>query len=115
MNEIDNIANFLNNKFKKCLAINGPWGVGKTYLWKQVENKLSKINKNRKIVYIDLFGKKSYKQILEEIVFKVHMGYNKIVNVASQVITKTAKFKSARVISINPDTIFSFLKKELFY
>ncbi|HED5389943.1 TPA: AAA family ATPase [Campylobacter jejuni] len=114
MNEIDNIANFLNDKSKKCLAINGSWGIGKTYLWKQVENKLSKINKDKKVVYIDLFGKESYKQILEEIVFKVHVSYNKIANVASQIISKIAKFKSAGVISINPDAIFSFLKKEDF-
>ncbi|HDX3473044.1 TPA: hypothetical protein ROD47_001788, partial [Campylobacter jejuni] len=48
--------------------MNGPWGVGKTHLWKQVEKKLSKVNKDKKVVYIDLFGKESYKQILEEIV-----------------------------------------------
>ncbi|ECL0944044.1 AAA family ATPase, partial [Campylobacter jejuni] len=72
MNKIDNIANFLNKKSKKCLAINGPWGVGKTHLWKQIEKKLSKVNKDKKVVYIDLFGKESYKQILEEIVFKIH-------------------------------------------
>ncbi|HDZ5107358.1 TPA: AAA family ATPase [Campylobacter jejuni] len=114
MNKIDNITNFLNNKSKKCLAINGSWGIGKTYLWKQVENKLSKINKDKKVVYIDLFGKESYKQILEEIVFKTHMSYNKIANIISQIISKTAKFKSAGVININPDAIFSFLKKEDF-
>lgn len=114
MNKIDNITNFLNNKSKKCLTINGPWGIGKTYLWKQVEKKLSKINKDRKVVYIDLFGKESYKQILEEMVFKIHASYNKIANVASQIISKIAKFKSAGVININPDAIFSFLKKEDF-
>ncbi len=32
------------------------WGIGKTYLWKQVENKLSEINADKKVVYIDLFG-----------------------------------------------------------
>lgn len=32
MNKIDNIANLLNNNSKKCLAINGTWGIGKTYL-----------------------------------------------------------------------------------
>ncbi|EDP5852771.1 hypothetical protein FWA56_08385, partial [Campylobacter jejuni] len=51
MNKIDNIANFLNKKSKKCLAINGPWGIGKTHLWKQVEEKIN----DKKVVYIDLF------------------------------------------------------------
>ncbi|EFB0735368.1 AAA family ATPase [Campylobacter jejuni] len=114
MNKIDNIANFLNKKSKKCLAINGPWGVGKTHLWKQVEKKLSKVNKDKKVVYIDLFGKESYKQILEEIVFKIHGNYNKIMNTFSQITTKIAKIKSAGTININPDAIFSFLKKEDF-
>ncbi|EOH0251035.1 P-loop NTPase fold protein, partial [Campylobacter jejuni] len=114
MNKIDNIANFLNKKSKKCLAINGPWGVGKTHLWKQIEKKLSKVNKDKKVVYIDLFGKESYKQILEEIVFKIHGNYNKIMNTFSQITTKIAKIKSAGTININPDAIFSFLKKEDF-
>ncbi|WP_257933170.1 KAP family NTPase [Campylobacter lari] len=114
MNKIDNIANFLDNNSKKCLAINGSWGIGKTYLWKQVENKLSEINADKKIVYIDLFGKESYKQILEEIVFKIHGNYNKIANTFSQIIAKITEIKSAGTININPDAIFSFLKKEDF-
>lgn len=114
MNKIDNIANLLNNNSKKCLAINGAWGIGKTYLWKQVENKLSEINADKKVVYIDLFGKESYKQILEEIVFKIHGNYNKIINTFSQITTKIVKLKSAGTVNINPDTIFSFLKKEDF-
>lgn len=47
-------------------------------------------------------------------VFKIHASYNKIANIISQIISKTAKFKSAGVININPNTIFSFLKKEDF-
>ncbi|MCV3428740.1 KAP family NTPase [Campylobacter sp. IFREMER_LSEM_CL1904] len=114
MNKIDTIANFLDNNSKKCLAINGSWGIGKTYLWKQVENKLSEINADKKIIYIDLFGKESYKQILEEIVFKIHGNYNKIANTFSQIIAKITEIKSAGTININPDAIFSFLKKEDF-
>lgn len=73
-----------------------------------------KINTDKKVVYIDLFGKESYKQILEEIVFKIHGNYNKIMNTFSQITTKIAKIKSAGTININPDAIFSFLKKEDF-
>ncbi|HDV7510111.1 TPA: AAA family ATPase, partial [Campylobacter jejuni] len=114
MNKIDKIANFLKNKSKKCLAINGPWGVGKTHLWKQVENKLSKISKNRKIVYIDLFGKESYKQILEEIVFKLYGTYNNTSKIATDTITNFVEKLSCGFININPDSIFSFLKKDDF-
>lgn len=57
---IDKIAEFLTSKSRVCLTINGHWGIGKTHLWKQVEEK---INADKKVVYIDLFGKESYKQI----------------------------------------------------
>ncbi|EIF7625269.1 AAA family ATPase, partial [Campylobacter jejuni] len=83
---IDKIAEFLISKSRVCLTINGHWGIGKTHLWKQVEEK---INADKKVVYIDLFGKESYKQILEEIVFKIHQNYNKIANVTSRIISKT--------------------------
>ncbi|MCW1363412.1 P-loop NTPase fold protein, partial [Campylobacter jejuni] len=108
---IDKIAEFLTSKSRVCLTINGHWGIGKTHLWKQVEEK---INADKKVVYIDLFGKESYKQILEEIVFKIHQNYNKTVNVTSRIISKTINIKSAGIININPDAIFSFLKKEDF-
>ncbi|HEC1891637.1 TPA: AAA family ATPase [Campylobacter jejuni] len=112
MDKIDNIANFLNNNSKKCLAINGVWGIGKTYLWKQVEKKLS--NKDKKVVYIDLFGKESYKQIFEEIVAILHGNYNKITQTTLKSLEDLVKCISGGLISLNSDTIFSFLKKKDF-
>ncbi|EAI4647895.1 hypothetical protein PQO68_001339 [Campylobacter lari] len=114
MNKIDNIANFLDSNSKKCLAINGSWGIGKTYLWKQVENKLSEINADKKIVYIDLFGKESYKQILEEIVVSLHGDYNKITKTTFKGLEGLVKSISGGLIDIDSDAIFSFLKKEDF-
>ncbi len=114
MNKIDNIANLLNNNSKKCLAINGTWGIGKTYLWKQVEKKLSEVDKDKKVVYIDLFGKESYKQILEEIVVSLHGDYNKITKTTFKGLEGLVKGISGGLININSDTIFSFLKKEDF-
>lgn len=114
MNKIDNIANLLNNNSKKCLAINGTWGIGKTYLWKQVEKKLSEVDKDKKVVYIDLFGKESYKQILEEIVVSLHGDYNKITKTTFKGLEGLVKGISGGLINIDSDTIFSFLKKEDF-
>lgn len=108
MKQTDKIIEILKDKSKICLVINGSWGIGKTHLWKQVEKKLSEDKKEKKVVYIDLFGKESYKQILEEIVFKIHGNYNKIMNTFSQITTKIAKIKSAGTININPDAIFPF-------
>ncbi|EPC5294861.1 P-loop NTPase fold protein [Campylobacter coli] len=53
---IDKIAEFLTSKSRVCLTINGHWGIGKTHLWKQVEEK---INADKKVVYIDLLAKKA--------------------------------------------------------
>ncbi|HEB9303908.1 TPA: AAA family ATPase [Campylobacter coli] len=114
MNKIDNIANLLNNNSKKCLAINGTWGIGKTYLWKQVEKKLSEVDKDKKVVYVDLFGKESYKQILEEIVVSLHGDYNKITKTTFKGLEGLVKGISGGLINIDSDTIFSFLKKEDF-
>ncbi|WP_051604711.1 P-loop NTPase fold protein [Helicobacter rodentium] len=111
------IAEFLiENKIENvCLAIQGAWGAGKTYLWKEVEKEIEKINKEKQVVYIDLFGKESYKQILEEIVLKVNGIHN-------EVLEKAAKFTSGAIKlivpavpkNINLDSIFSIFKKEDF-
>nr|WP_243705641.1 P-loop NTPase fold protein [Campylobacter lari] len=92
--------------------MNGSWGIGKTYLWKQVEKKLSK---DKKVVYIDLFGKESYKQILEEIVVSLHGDYNKITKTTFKGLEGLVKSISGGLIDIDSDAIFSFLKKEDFY
>lgn len=96
------------------MAINGTWGIGKTYLWKQVEKKLSEVDKDKKVVYIDLFGKESYKQILEEIVVSLHGDYNKITKTTFKGLEGLVKGISGGLINIDSDTIFSFLKKEDF-
>ncbi|WP_234126476.1 P-loop NTPase fold protein [Campylobacter sp. TTU_617] len=114
MNKIDKIANFLNSKSKKCLAINGSWGIGKTYLWKQVEKEITLNFDNKKVIYVDLFGKENYKQILEEIVFKLYGTYNNTSKIATNTITNFVEKLSCGFININPDSIFSFLKKEDF-
>ncbi|MBF7066884.1 hypothetical protein IY885_01210, partial [Campylobacter volucris] len=124
------IKNFLEDKNNYSLLIYGSWGVGKTYLWKEVENEINpktthkenlwkkfKSNVNffnhliilisiikqcvgitlisivkyfnlcnyiensnkqlKNIVYISLFGKEHYKEVLEEITLKAYK-HNKI-------------------------------------
>ncbi|EAL0242114.1 S24/S26 family peptidase [Campylobacter jejuni] len=108
---IDKIAEFLTSKSRVCLTINGPWGIGKTHLWKQVEEK---INTDKKVVYIDLFGKESYKQILEEIVFKLYGTYNSIIEKASNIASKLIEKVSCEFIKIEPNAVFSIAKKDDF-
>ncbi|MBZ7936523.1 hypothetical protein H2279_07765 [Campylobacter sp. B0100352/1] len=104
------------------MFINGKWGVGKTYLWKEIENEISNTKKDfelnkvklnffshlkylyefiilivkflikyfsycefikqedesLRVIYISLFGKEHYKEILEEITLNSYK-YNKLV------------------------------------
>lgn len=112
--KVAKVSKYLTTKEKQCLAILGVWGVGKTYFWKQVEKVIALKFSNKKVIYIDLFGKENYKQILEEIILKLHGNYNKIINIFAQITFRIAKFKSAGIADINPGTIFSCLKKNDF-
>ena len=78
----EKIERFLKDEEDYSLLIKGNWGVGKTYLWKEIQNASNlntqsfgeKIKKcfcrDKNIIYISLFGKESYKEVLEEIVIK---------------------------------------------
>ncbi|WP_257005833.1 P-loop NTPase fold protein, partial [Helicobacter pullorum] len=131
----EQIKNFLEDKENYSLLISGSWGVGKTYLWKEIENELnpkithkenlwkkfkSNINffnhlmilisiieqyvgiilmgiikyfnlcnyienlnkiensnkQEKNIIYVSLFGKEHYKEVLEEITLKAYK-YNR--------------------------------------
>ncbi|MBZ7940273.1 P-loop NTPase fold protein [Campylobacter molothri] len=117
----EQIKIFLEDKNKYSLFIKGKWGVGKTYLWKEIENEISntkkdfelnkiklnffshlkylyefiilivkflikyfsycefiKQDKSLRVVYISLFGKEHYREILEEITLNSYK-YNKLV------------------------------------
>ena len=65
----EKIEKFLEDERYYSLLIKGKWGVGKTYLWKEIQDK-SFQQPEKNIIYISLFGKESYKEVLEEIVIK---------------------------------------------
>lgn len=107
------IVDFLIENENVCLVIQGAWGIGKTYLWKKgIEEDIKNKNKDKRVVYIDLFGKESYKQILEEIVLKVNGSHNEVVKKVSQLASNTIKLTG--VANANLDSIFSILKKRDF-
>lgn len=118
----EQIEKFLGDKDNYSLFIKGKWGVGKTYLWKEIENEISntkkdfelnkiKFNlfshliylykfivfifkfifkyfsyyefvkqedKSLRVIYISLFGKEHYKEILEEITLN-SFNHNKLI------------------------------------
>ena len=117
------IIEILKDDKSVCIAITGEWGVGKTYFWKNyIQNKIEKTKicfwkkltkkyRKDKVVYITLFGKEHYSQILEEIVMQVCERHNKFAKNATNVISALAKLAN---VNINPDALFSTLKKENF-
>ncbi|WP_257396715.1 KAP family NTPase [Campylobacter lari] len=108
------IINYLISKEKQCLVILGSWGCGKTYFWKQIEKEITLNFNNKKVIYIDLFGKESYKQVIEEIVVSLHGNYNNITKKTFKGLEGLIKGASGGLINIDSDVIFSFLKKEDF-
>lgn len=108
--QVKEIKNYLERDDKKCLVINGSWGIGKTYLWKKAEDKLSR---TKKVVYIDLFGKESYKQILEEIVFKVNGKINERLKILLKFSSKIPS-KITDIIKIGAEALFSLLERKDF-
>ncbi|MCV3551736.1 KAP family NTPase [Campylobacter sp. CNRCH_2013_0855] len=108
------MINYLISKEKQCLAILGSWGCGKTYFWKQIEKEITLNFNNKKVIYIDLFGKESYKQVIEEIVVSLHGNYNNITKKTFKGLEGLIKGVSGGLINIDSDVIFSFLKKEDF-
>lgn len=108
------IINYLISKEKQCLVILGSWGCGKTYFWKQIEKEITLNFNSKKVIYIDLFGKESYKQVIEEIVVSLHGNYNNITKKTFKGLEGLIKGASGGLINIDSDVIFSFLKKEDF-
>ncbi|EAK0443791.1 NTPase KAP [Campylobacter lari] len=108
------IINYLISKEKQCLVILGSWGCGKTYFWKQIEKEITLNLNSKKVIYIDLFGKESYKQVIEEIVVSLHGNYNNITKKTFKGLEGLIKGASGGLINIDSDVIFSFLKKEDF-
>lgn len=95
------ITSFLSKSSDYAIQLIGPWGVGKTYLYKNtIEEIVSKqevyndATKNYKPIYISLFGLKSIEEIQDKIVFelfeskvfkKYRQRYNKSIKVTKNI------------------------------
>ena len=114
MSKVDSIKNILlQSDNGLCIAIRGTWGIGKTYLWKQIQEDIEKSTKQR-VVYISLFGKEHYSQVLEEIVLQLFRNHNEIAKKASKLISKTINIISSGQITIEAESLFSVLQKKDF-
>ena len=75
--KINHLLQSLINTNKKAILIDGPWGVGKTYGIKEFIDE-HKNDKETKIIYITLFGKKTIEEIHTQIYSQIHPGVNLI-------------------------------------
>lgn len=54
------------------VALNGEWGIGKTFFWnKFIEDNFSDRVKNKEVVYVSLFGKETIKDIQSDIILQI--------------------------------------------
>lgn len=78
------------------ILINGPWGIGKTYFWKEFSAKINDNkpeNKQEKIAYISLFGKNDISEIRSEALLQI-FGANKFVDNTNKLLAKLGPFFS---------------------
>lgn len=95
---------------KRVIALKGGWGIGKTYLWKEIAEKNDKhsvfdichkilwlfsskvrAKKEYKIGYVSLFGKKSFDEITQEAILSLYFK-NKPRNIFEWLLLKTKSF-----------------------
>ena len=107
---IDIINNALQSDNKKVIVLKGNWGIGKTYLWKQIAEQNDKhsifdichkiqwlfsskvrAKKEYKTGYVSLFGKKNFNEITQEAILSLYFK-NKPRNIFEWLLIKTKSF-----------------------
>ncbi|EOH1933139.1 P-loop NTPase fold protein [Campylobacter jejuni] len=101
---------FEENKNKPItIAINGKWGIGKSYFWKNEIAPLLKKNLGITPIYTSIFGKKDENEIVKDLVSQFLTIENKNANTIRDFIEGTFKLFGK---NIDIDLLFKFLKKE---
>ncbi len=107
---IDIINNALQSDNKKVIVLKGDWGIGKTYLWKEIAEKNDKhsffdichkihwllssevrAKKEYKTGYVSLFGKKDFNEITQEAILSLYFKH-KPRNIFELLLIKTKSF-----------------------
>lgn len=107
---IDIINNALQSDNKKVIVLKGDWGIGKTYLWKEIAEKNDKhsffdisnkihwllssevrAKKEYKTGYVSLFGKKDFNEITQEAILSLYFKH-KPRNIFEWLLIKTKSF-----------------------
>ncbi len=98
-----------------AIAINGDWGIGKTYLWKNGLAPLIKDKFKKNPIYTSVFGKKDEQAIIEDLVAQFLSTEKQKTNPIRNIINGILSFLSMHFgvkINVNVDFLFKMLKKE---
>ncbi len=98
-----------------AIAINGEWGIGKTYLWKNELAPLIKDKFRKNPIYTSVFGKKDEQAIIEDLVAQFLSAEKQKTNPIRNIINGILSFLSVHFgvkINVNVDFLFKTLKKE---
>jgi hypothetical protein len=76
----DRLKELLNYEEPLGIVIRGEWGVGKSYFWKDFSERYLK---NKKVVYISLFGKGSLKELKEDMIVQTFKFYKQAKRIIS--------------------------------
>ncbi|MBH0296186.1 hypothetical protein I6945_03720 [Helicobacter pylori] len=98
-----------------AIAINGEWGIGKTYLWKNGLAPLIREELKKNPIYTSVFGKKDEQAIIEDLVAQFLSAEKQKTNSIRNIINGILSFLSVHFgvkINVNVDFLFKMLKKE---
>lgn len=98
-----------------AIAINGEWGIGKTYLWKNELAPLIREELKKNPIYTSVFGKKDEQAIIEDLVAQFLSTEKQKTNPIRNIINGILSFLSMHFgvkINVNVDFLFKMLKKE---
>mgnify|MGYP002634466782 CR=1 FL=1 len=81
------------------VALNGEWGIGKTYFWnKFIEENFAERVKNKEVVYISLFGKETIKDIQADILLQISK-FGKLYEIVNSAVG-SSKFSGIDISSV---------------
>lgn len=92
-----------------AIAINGKWGVGKSYFWKNEVTPLLKKEFKKYPIYTSVFGKKDENEIIKDLISQFLTIENKNANTIRDFIQGTLKLFGK---NIDMDLLFKLFKKE---
>ncbi|EIN8284453.1 hypothetical protein LO840_000178 [Campylobacter coli] len=99
----------LSNESAIAIAIDGEWGVGKSYMYHKIIEKEIKKELNITPIYTSVFGKKDENEIIKDLISQFLTIENKNADTIRDFVEGAFKFFSK---NIDMDSLFKFFRKE---